>query len=81
MHDPHEISRALRLAGKFLRELELGSSNRLSADLQRQVPYLLRHYPADGAIALYAPLLSWSCRNKTEQQPKDHDGSGGKDSL
>ena len=51
MHDPVKTTRALRLAAEFLQQLRFGDAKRLPADLARQVPYLLRHYPSADDIA------------------------------
>lgn len=44
-------TRGLRLAAEFLQQLSLGDAARLPADLARQVPYLLRHYPSVSDIS------------------------------
>ena len=51
MHDPVKTTRALRLAAEFLQQLRFGDAKRLPADLARQVPYLLRHFPSADDIA------------------------------
>ena len=51
MHDPVKTTRALRLAAEFLQQLRFGDAKRLPADLARQVPYLLRHFPSTADIA------------------------------
>ena len=44
-------TRGLRLAAEFLQQLSRGDAARLPADLARQIPYLLRHYPSVSDIA------------------------------
>ena len=44
-------TRGLRLAAEFLQQLSRGDAARLPADLARQIPYLLRHYPSASDIA------------------------------
>jgi hypothetical protein len=82
MNDPTKTTRALRLAAEFLQQLRSGDARRLPADLARQVPYLLRHFPTASEIEDYAksslhpdPFGPWLAPEdrKGNNIPKDAD--------
>ena len=51
---PVERTRALRWAGEFLLKVQRGDE--FSAEIKREVKFILRHYPRDFEIKLQAEL-------------------------
>lgn len=58
---PDERTRALRWAGEFLRKVQLGEE--FSAEIKREVQYIMRHYPQDHEIKHQARMDA--ARSKT----------------
>ena len=89
MHDPAKTTCALRLAAEFLQQLRFGDAKRLPADLARQVPYLLRHFPSADDIAHEAKfgnqpnsLGSWLLREDYyDKNGSDRDSSTSRHNL
>lgn len=76
MMDGRKTTRSLRLAGEFLQQLRVGDASRLPADLARQVPYLLRHYPSSSEIEHRARLGNLPSALGPWLLPEDQDGAG-----
>lgn len=69
-------TKGLRLAAEFLQQLSRGDAARLPADLARQVPYLLRHYPSVSDIANQARAGGNQDFGEPWLLPENHDSSG-----
>lgn len=66
---PCERTRALRWAGEFLEKLR---GVDLPADIKREIPYILRHYPSAFEIASEAKLqalIAARSADKLRDQP------------
>ena len=77
MHDAHKTTRALRLAAEFLQQLRNGDASGLPADLARQLPYLLRHFPTASEIARYAQVGDRPTFAGTWLLPEDQESFSG----
>ena len=69
-------TRGLRLAAEFLQQLHQGDAARLPADLARQVPYLVRHFPSIRDIADQAQSGGSQGFGEPWLLPEEHDSSG-----
>lgn len=62
---PSERTRALRWAGEFLTKVQSGEES--SAEIKREVKFILRHYPRDFEIKNQAKLDAGRARHVGEQ--------------
>jgi hypothetical protein len=62
---PDERTRALRWAGEFLLKVQRGDE--FSAEIKREVKFILRHYPRDFEIKWQAEFDAGRARHVGEQ--------------